>query len=351
MSRIAIPVLVALLVLAVPLLADMDEALELVERGRAALKASRAEDATALFEEALEAEESCVPARFGLGEALLAGGDVKGAVVAFRHVARATTASAAIPAPWRELGAKARKFLDKHDALGQELEKLIDGHVAKVMKVALKYRTKDPDLTDRALQIVLSLRPEHGRGIELRDSLSRQGALCVQVFDGKQIEDWDGGRSDWWKVVDGVIVAETKGIATYLRNQDEFEGNFDVVMEARIAKVYDEYPFVAIMGAWKAEFDHSRLGTLAGALTWFEHTGEDSKERVFRCEARRLKKPFDPAKWTKYELRYRDKVIEAWVNGRKVHSTPRSADRAGGYVGIVAQGCRAEIRSLDVRRR
>lgn len=351
MRRVAITALLTVLGLAAPLLADMDEALELVDRGRAALKSSRFQDAAARFQEALDAEDGCVPARFGLGEALLASGDVGGAVVAFRQVARTAVPGAPVPAAWIELGAKARRRLDEHDPRGAELEKQIDCHVQRVMKVALKYKTKDPDLTDRALQIVLSLRPEHRRGNELRDSLSRRGARDEQVFDGRQIADWDGGRSEWWKVEDGVIVGETQGIASYVRNQKEFEGNFDVVMEARIAKGYDEYPFVALMGAWKAEFDHSRMGTLAGALTWFEYTGEDQKERVFRCEAKRLRKPYDPSKWTTYELRYRDEEIEAYVNGRKVHSTPRPADRKGGYVGILAQGCRAEIRRLDVRHR
>ena len=129
------------------------------------------------------------------------------------------------------------------------------------------------------------------------------------------------------------------------------QGNFDVVMEARIAKSYDKSPMVSLMGSWKSDDDHSRLGTLSGALRWFELRGKDDEERMFMREASALKKPYDPSAWTVYELRYRKEFIHAFLNGREVHKIKRPAGRDGGYVGILAQGCRAEIKRLDVLHR
>ncbi len=341
-------VMLLLAALTAPGFADMDAALDLTDEATEALEDGKVEKAQELFREAPEEEAGCIPARSGLGEALLTEGKIKEAVIAFRKVVRTVEADAGIPSAWKKHAKTARKHLDEHDKNGAALEQMVDDHVDKVFRVATKYRTKDPDLSARALDIVLTLRPGHARANELLESMSRKGARKEAIFDGKQISDWDGGRGQWWAVEEGVIVGETKGVATYIRNQKEIEGNFDVIMEARIATVYDESPFVALMASWKAEFDHSRLGTLSGALRWFEYKSENEKDRVFMKDAGGLKRPYDPAKWTVYELRYREDYIHAFLNGREVHKIKRAEGRAGGYVGILAQGCRAEIKRLDV---
>lgn len=86
-------------------------------------------------------------------------------------------------------------------------------------------------------------------------------------------------------------------------------------------------------------------------LSWYELRGKDDEERVFRGETKRLPKPYDPGEWTIYELRYRDEWIHALVNGHEVHKIKRPTERTGGYVGVLSQGCRGEIKRLDVLRR
>lgn len=331
--------------------ADMDAALRHTEEGDEALEAEDYVEAAARYRKALAAASACLPARFGLGEALLEVGDTKGAVLAFRQVLRDAALATGIPVAWKRFAKEARKLLAQHDTNGRELEAMIDDHVADVMKLALKSRTKDPDLSNRALQIVLALRDDHKRARELLGQSAAKGARKEEIFDGKQIADWDGGRGQWWDVVDGVIVGDTKGVATYIRNQKEIAGNFDVLMEARITKAYDSAPYIALMASWKADYDHTRLGTLSGALSWYEYKGEEDKEQVFRVEADRLAKPYDPSEWTRYELRYREEWIHALVNGREVHKIRRPEERTGGYVGVLSQGCRAEVRRLDVLHR
>ncbi len=343
--------LVFAVVLAAPALADMDAALDLTDEGDEARKAKKFPAAIKLYERALEEAPDCLPARYGLGEALLATGKRQDAVVAFRQVLRGARAATGLPGKWKDLVPGAKDRLEEHDEHGRELDTIIDAHVARVMKVASKFVKKDPDLAQRALNVVLTLRPNHKRASALLSKMAGAGARKEAIFDGKQIADWDGGRGQWWSVKDGVIVSETEGVATFIRNQKEITGNFDVIMEARIAKVYDKAPFIALMAAWKAEFDHTRFGTLSGALTWYEKMGEDVSERVFREEAARVKPAYDPAEWTRYELRFRDEWIYAVINELEVHKILRTKKRAGGYVGILSQGCRGEIKQLYVLHR
>ncbi len=330
--------------------ADMDEALTLVDEGHAAHKAGKYDVAIDRYRRALTSAEGCLPARLGLGEALLAKGETQDAILAFRRVLRESRATA-IPTAWKTLAPQARARLDANDEHGTELEDLIDAHVAKVMRVAVAYRTKDPDLAQRALHVVLTLRPEHKRGLALLEKMSAQGARKESIFDGKQIGDWDGASSRWWTVRDGIIVGDTKGVAAFIRNQKPITGDFDVIMEARITETYAEVPFLALLAAWQGEYDHTRFGTLAGALSWYEHHDKDHRERIFRVEASRAKPPYDPTAWTRYELRYRQGWIHALINGREVHKMKRPAHRSGGYVGILSQECRGEIRRLDVLHR
>ena len=346
------PLLLTWLLLAVilcaPAQAGMEEALDLVDKADKALAAQDYDAAATGYREALAEAADCVPAQYGLGQALLASQKKTEAIVAFRRVLRTLAKGVGIPAAWNKYERESRSVLEAQDEKGKALEEQVEDYVTEVVRLAAKYKTKDPDLAVRALQIALALRPAHERATELLGKLLNTGARTEEIFDGKQIDDWDGGRGQWWSVKDGVIVSETKGVATFIRNQKEITGNFDVIMEARIAQVHDDAPFLALMAGWQAEYDHTRLGTLTGALTWYEYKGEDDKERVFREEADRLVKPYDPSAWTLYELRYREKYIHALVNGREVAKTARPERRTGGYVGILSQGCRGEVKRLQV---
>ena len=347
--RLMLPLaLLAAAAAAAPGFADRDQALDRVDEAEAAMKDKAYPAAERLYRQALEAMDTCLPALLGLGEALLAQERKEEAIVPLRAAVRAGKGSDALPVAWKDCAGRAAKHLAQIDEHGRELDEIIDRHVAELVKLAVAQRRKDPDLADRALDIALTLRPDHKRARELRGKLSEVGARREAVFDGKQIEDWDGGRAEWWSVTDGVIVGETKGIATFIRTQEEVSGNFDLVMEARIAKVYDKSPFIALMGAWKAEFNHSRFGVLVEALTWFEKHSENDSEQIYRCPVDRLPKPVDAAAWNTYELQFRSDKITAVINGKEVHSIDRTAERAGGYVGILAQGCRAEIRKVEV---
>ena len=337
--------------LAAPGLAGPDDALAFVDEADVAMKEHAYGAAEGLYRKAIEAMDDCVPALHGLGEALLAQEKTDDAILAFRQAARVASASDALPAAWQDFAKRSTKRLEALDEHGRALAAIVDGHVDALVRLAVKFRSNDPDLADRALDIALSLRPDHERAAELRGKMSDRGARREALFDGKQIEDWDGGRSDWWHVEAGVIVGETKGIASYVRTQEELSGDFDVLMEARIAEVYDKAPFIAVMGAWKAEHDHSRFGVLNEALTWFEKHGEDDSQQVYRCEVKRLPKAIDPSQWNTYELRFRKDRILGVINGREVHAIDRTAQRSGGYVGILSQGCRAEIRKVEVIRR
>ncbi len=347
MVRRLLAALLLAALLASPGLAGPD-AVELVDKAQAAMKDHEYGTAETLFRQAVGKMETCLPALEGLGESLLAQEKEHEAIVAFRKTVRVAESGEAFPTAWNDDVKRASRHLQELDDNGHELDGILDDHVEALVKLAAKYRRKDPDLADRALDLALTLRPDHERANELRRKMTDQGLRREALFDGKQIDDWDGGRSDWWQVKDGIIVAETKGLASYIRTQKEVSGNFDVVMEARITKTYDESPFIAIMGAWKGEYVHSRFGALGKALYWYEKNGKDHSDVVYRCDFASLPKPIDPAKWNTYELRFRKDTITAVVGGRDVHSIDRPKARDGGFVGILAQGCQAQIRKVEV---
>ena len=331
--------------------ADEDKAQELTEEGEIALESEEPKAAVVLFRRAIEASDTWLPAYFGLGEALLEVDKTDEAVVAFRKVVRCAAAREDIPSGWERKVRRAKRKLDEHDERGKELEEAVDQTVTELLRLVEKHKTSDPDLADRALAVILALRPDHDRAGEVRDRMANKGARKTAVFDGKQIDDWDGGRSKWWSVAGGAIQAKAKGVATYIRNQETIEGNFDVIMEAQITDASGEVPFIALMGSWKAEYEHSRFGMLDGSIIWYEYQGEDNRERVFKTPASALRKAVKPGDWITYELRFREDKIHALINGREVHALERPKHRAGGYVGILAQDCNASIRRLDVLHR
>lgn len=351
MKRPTIPLLILLLAaLAWPAYADQDRALALVDDADEALDAERFETAAKLYTRALEASDTCIPARYGLARALLALEREDEAIVALRQIARAVRDGQEMPSAWQKLAAKAGKLLEDHDKRGAQLETAVDEFVADLVKLAAKYRRTDPDLADRALDRVLKLRPDHARALQLRGQMSAKGARKQELFDGKQVEDWDGGRGEWWSVEGGVIRVKAMGVATFIRNQERVEGNFDVILEARITKPGGKVPFIALMAAWNAEFDHARFGILNESVHWFEYRAKDDRETVLRKDVAAFRK-VDPSKWTTYELRFREDRIIAVLNGKEIHTMTRPKRRAGGYVGILAQDCEAEIRRVDVLHR
>jgi len=329
-------------------LAEDVDALDLVDDADKALAAGKPAAAETLYRRAIEKAAGCLPARRGLGDALLAQEKVQEAIVAFRQVLRDAAADPAMPSAWAAHVTAAQRQLTERDAHGRELEQAVDEHVKVLLRLVTRHKASDPELADRMLDTILTLRPTHEKALEMRGRMAAAGARKEALFDGKQIADWDGGRSKWWSVVDGVIVARTKGLATYIRTQKQLEGEFDVLMEARITQRGGDVPFIALLGAWKAEFNHTRFGVLGDAVMWFEHHEEGKKDQVYREDLERLKKPFDPAQWNVYELRFRKEHIQALVNGEKLHEIPRTEMRDRGYVGILAQDCDAEIRRVEV---
>lgn len=330
---------------------DLSDAIEQLDAGNDALNAGRPEVAKERFEAALATRDDCLPARHGLGEALLAMGDEKAAVLAFRRTVRDAEAGLDIPIAWREVTDASRKRLEELDENRKALDEIIEEYVRDLVRLATKFRTRDPDLAARALDKALALRPEDERGLKLRQRMADEGTVRTEAFDGRQIEDWDGGRSDSWSVDDGAIVVKARDIATYIRTTDMLEGNFDIIVEARFVEEQGETPFFAIMGAWIDEAVHTRFGVINGDLVWYEHNGKDDRTSEYRAPARGLRKPVDISEWNTYELHFGDDKIRAVVNGQAVHEIARPEERGKGYVGLLAQHCQVEFRKVDIVQR
>lgn len=350
-SLLAVAALLGLLPVAPCAAFDERAAIEATLAGDKALAAKDVAGAEASFRAAVEADPTYLPAHQGLGEALLALGRTADARAELRIVDRTAGTLDDRPEDVRRRILAARKRLDEIDPQGKALAVLFRAHADAVAGLGERQKDLDPDLADRTVNLALALVPEHARALALRQRLAAQGLRRESLFDGKQVLTWDGGKGKWWSVVDGVIVGDAKGVATFIRTETMFEGSFDVVMEARLIQSYGAAPYFTLMGAWTEEFENSRFGVLVDVLQWDEYKGKDQKEARFHMPVGQLRKPLDPKAWNLFELRYRDGRIEAWLNGKKVSEGLRPATRKGGYVGLLVQECKAEIRRVEVVRR
>ena len=348
LAAVLAPALALLLALAPDARAEERVAFEETLAGDKALAAKDAAVAEKHFRAAIESDAEHLPAYQGLGEALLLLGRTPEARVALRRVDRSAGRLDTLSADLRPRVEAARRRLAEVDPQGMALADLFRAHADAVTQLGERQRDADPGLADRAAGIALALVPDHARALELRARLAERGLRREALFDGRQIADWDGGRSDMWRVTDGVIVAEAKGVATFVRTVKVAEGDFDVLMEARLVATYEGTPFFALMGAWTEEYCHSRFGVLADTLQWIEYRSRDDSERVYRELLAKLPKALDPRAWNVYELRYQGERIEALVNGRKLAELKRPDARKGGFVGLLAQDCRIEVKRVEV---
>lgn len=333
---------------ALPAAADDAEALRHTEEGDRALKARRLPEAAGHYRAALTAEEGYLPARLGLGEALLAAGDSKAGIQELRRVLRDGEARAPAPAGFARCLAAARARLREVDPAYQEWHALKAGHVADLCALAERHKDRDPDLALRALERALAFDPDDERARGLLARLTRAGARTESLFDGRQIRDWDGGSGASWSVQDGVLVGTATDFATFVRAQTLAEGDFDVVVEARIEATHGENPFFAVLGAWTEEYRHTRFGLFRGAVVWHELHGQGTTDRRFATLAGQLRPAVDPGRWNTWELRYRGAELELRLNGRKVTHGPRPPERSRGYAGLLVQECTAHVRRVEL---
>ena len=117
--------------------ADRETAEYFTKRADKSLRAKEWDKAEESYRRALEEDESYLPARFGLAEALIQAGKQSPGILELRRII--ADAEKTPPEPsWKSLVSKAKKRLEELDASGHALQKILDGYVAALVGIAKK---------------------------------------------------------------------------------------------------------------------------------------------------------------------------------------------------------------------
>jgi hypothetical protein len=344
----------ALALLGAPLAAaDRETAQFLAQRGDKALQAKTWPEAESLYRRALDEDATFLPARYGLAEALVGAGQKGPGLVEMRRFVDEAAQLRPLPTAWGTLVAKARKRLVEIDAVGGELDRMIDGHVEALLALAKRWQEKDPTVAVQAVDLALRLRPGHAVAEKMKQELQRDLGVVEALFNGKDLSGWTGMGRDVWVVRDGILEGTPlPDLETaYLpRTETKFSGNFDVLMEAKIVEG-GKIPLFAIVAAMKADKDKLFFGMVKEDLCLWEYEGtKEYRERYARWQDN-LEPKLDPSEWNVYELRFRAGKIHAVLNGKELFDYDRPASRDGGFVGLQLQDCKVAVKRVEIVRR
>jgi len=357
MRKLLVPLLaaaLAALLCAPAALADRETAEFQAGRGDKALAAKDWEEAAEFYRRSLSQDETYLPARYGLAQALIGAGTTAAGVEELRAFVAACGRADPLPSGWRGLAAKAEKQLAEIDAAGSELASVLDRHADALAALADRWDSKDPRLAERALRAALKARPGHARSVKLLEKmgLSVEGEL-VELFNGRDLSGWEFANPPTWQVLDGELVGDIRDAAVTIRSLEIFEGDHDVVIEARLLEEHPGPTFYAMLPTWKRDYDHYSLGCLNQSVTWFERTksGEEGERKIKDVFHARLKSPFDATKWNTFEMRIRGGTVTALVNGEVVGEERQPESRRGGFVGLQVQDGKFAFRKVQVLKR
>jgi len=331
--------------------ADRENAEFLGERGEKALAAKDWAGAEGHYRKALAEDPTWLPARFGLGEALLGLSRRDDAVAEFRAFTAGAKALTPLPDGWGALLQRAEKRLVQLDAAGTELRNLVDQHATALVSLSKKWAKGDPDLAVRAARRALSLRPGDAQAAQLIESLGQSAkGEPIALFDGTSLSGWLEAVLPTWSAKDGAIEGSCRDAAYICRSERHFDGDFDVRCEARLVQSYEGSGpvFWALDAAYDGKESGYVLGVLKGALWFEEERGAEESKDIVDASPSTLDKPFDAKEWHSLEVRLRGGRAIALVNGQEIGSTERSIARSGGFVGLKVQNCRVQYRKIEV---
>lgn len=349
-------VLLAALVIALlptsAVFADRGAAEFFASRGEQALKSKSWADAEEQYRRALGEDGTYLPARYGLAQALVGAGRTAPAVEELRAFVAAVGADASSPADWKAMARTAEKQLADIDASGAELRKILDRYADDLVALARKVLTKDPGTADRAARRALEIRPDDRQAAEL---IERMGGSVkgppVQLLNGKDFANWEKARFPQWSVEEGFAIGDTRDGAFVIRSHEEFENDFDLVMEGRFVDERGGDPMMALLGTMQGEYDYYCLGILNRKITVFEGTGEGKRRDLCRIPLSEFRGSFDMADWNRFEIRYRGAEVEFLVNGTSVAKEARPESRRKGFVGLYIQDARIAFRRVEAQPR
>lgn len=341
-----------LLCAAVPALADRTAAEFYAQRGEKALREKDWAGAQEQLRKAMEEDPSYAPALGALGEALLGAGDRAGGLGALRKAVSLAEGTKPLPPAWVAPLGRFRKRLAEVDTAGVALDRIADKYVADLLAFGDRWVAKDPDTAAAALRDALTLRPADPRVKTLAAKIEKvESASWIPLFNGRDKSGWDWLDASPWFVAQGSLVGTIENRAMVAKTRESLRGDFDLRVEAKIVRRFDDLASFTLLGAWKAEYHHSSFGILGPNLIWHEEAGPRTFETKLSVPPSKVDPPFDPEQWTVYELRFRGAKIHAAVNGTVVATIDRGPERDAGSVGLMIQHVLVHFRRVEMRPR
>jgi hypothetical protein len=337
---------------AAPATADRAKAESLAATGAAALSARDWSIAELAFRDALNADETFLPARLGLAEALVLRGSVASGTVELRRFLD-DAAESPDAAPAADV-ARARERLAKIEEAERALAPLLDRHVEALLRLATTWWKRDPGLAADALRRAVVLRPGHEKATAELAALARplegpfRSLLTPRDFGL-------GGTASAanWAMRDDVVQA-TSQVGSGLvvaKTIPAFGGDFDVHVEARLVDPIGKEWWFGLVLLYREQHRMSIYGCWEKAVDWVDKLSAEKSQSRFERPVHEIDPAFDPKAWNAFEVRFRSDRIRLLVNDRAVGEIDRPPDRNAAPVGLALQEAKVEFRNFGVRRR
>ena len=150
----------------------------------------------------------------------------------------------------------------------------------------------------------------------------------------------------------GVLEASTGKKAYSCRSDLVLRGDFDVRVELRIAKTHSPDYAVALLGGLCDDNGYMTWGIEADKVFLLGRRLEDLPRRYrFQTPLADFQLPIRPEEFNLFELRFRGKLVRAYVNGEFITMCERWPVQHQGYLGLLVAYADAQFRNMEIRQR
>jgi tetratricopeptide (TPR) repeat protein len=358
----ALALLAAGVVTAVPIdraeAGDVKVADTLFKSGKQALAKGDCPGAVTYFDKALAENADLIEAIWWRASAQEKAGDRPAALGSYReYLARFEEKSGTGAATSKEearLKALAEKSADTLAVAEKEFKKLEDGFVASLLTIAKDNFVRDPALSLRAVQTVLSLRPDDEEALKLNEKLGGSAPAPIPkavstpaAFNA--VKEWTDfialrtlSASDTISYGGETMTVDTKGGTKVTDKAVDLGTAFALDTDFRVLETYERGWLTGLVFAGSEGHFYSAF-VLAGRVALLHAQSQEVREEVAKYDMNVL----DTAAWHRLGVMVKGADVEVWLDRKKVISW-HDASAAGfaGEVGIYQQRCKTERRVL-----
>lgn len=327
---------------------DRTAAERAADRAKVELKAKRFPAAAAAYEDAVRLDASYVPARVGLAEARILGGDRGGGLEVLRVLVETLDPDDTMRRVWAKELTKAKDLLRARDEGGRRLDGLVDDHVAALLRLVKPATTADPELARALVREAAALRPRHPDvgPLVLRLGLADAGEA---LWNGVDASGWMWLEDPAWVIEDGAIVGTATDVYAVTRTVLALVGDYDLRCEARV--LAGGAPVLLLSGGWNEFAEHVSVGLNGKGVLLIDGRTMSGTNDPPHATPIVPRTPVRPSEWTHFELRFRGDRVSGHVDGREVGSIARPAGAQKGHVALAVLLGRVAFRRIEVVRR